>query len=136
MPRCVRAPSSPCTSRCPLPLAPQTTHNLDAAPQPKFGTVYRLMLKDEDKLGEGQFATVRKAVDKRTGAIVAVKCIELSKLTKEDAEALKVEVAVMRKVGHGAGSFVRPLALLCLVMCCVIVVVMVLTATAAAPCVW
>lgn len=56
------------------------------------------MTREEDKLGEGQFATVRKAQDKRTGRIVAVKCIEISRLSKEDDAALKVEVEVMRKV--------------------------------------
>lgn len=63
-----------------------------------FAASYRLMTREEDKLGEGQFATVRKAQDKRTGHIVAVKCIEISRLSKEDEAALKVEVEVMRKV--------------------------------------
>jgi hypothetical protein len=63
-----------------------------------FAFHYKLLNREEDKLGEGQFATVRKAVQKKTGKVVAVKCILTSKLTKEDEDALKVEIEVMKMV--------------------------------------
>jgi hypothetical protein len=63
-----------------------------------FAFHYKMLNRDEDKLGEGQFATVRKAIQKKTGKVVAVKCILVSKLTKEDSDALKVEIEVMRMV--------------------------------------
>ena len=43
-------------------------------------------------------ATVRKAIQKKTNKVVAVKCILVSKLTKEDEDALKVEIEVMKMV--------------------------------------
>jgi serine/threonine protein kinase len=57
-----------------------------------------MLNRDEDKLGEGQFATVRKAIQKKTGKVVAVKCILVSNLTKEDEDALKIEIEVMKMV--------------------------------------
>lgn len=65
-----------------------------------FSQHYQLLTGEDSKLGEGQFAVVRKGINRSTGAIVAVKCIELSRLTKEDEDALEVEVEVMRRLKH------------------------------------
>jgi hypothetical protein len=82
------------STRVQAPAAPQSND----LPGQGFAFHYKMMNREEDKLGEGQFATVRKAVQKKTGRIVAVKCITIAKLTKEDEEALKVEIEVMRMV--------------------------------------
>lgn len=83
--------------------APHTSSSSSAAISalPRtFDAHYRMLLSEDQKLGEGQFAIVRRGVHKVTGQIVAVKCIELSRLTKEDEDALEVEVEVMRKLNH------------------------------------
>ncbi len=53
---------------------PKAIANESETPQ-GFAFHYKMMNRDEDKLGEGQFATVRKAVQKKTGKIVAVKVV-------------------------------------------------------------
>lgn len=65
-----------------------------------FSFHYTLLKDDKSKLGEGQFAVVRKAIDNKTGDHVAVKCIDISRLTAEDEDALKVEVEVMKALSH------------------------------------
>jgi hypothetical protein len=78
---------------------PQPAPTAASTPLPhKFSNFYMLLTGDEDKLGEGQFAIVRKGVSRATGQVVAVKCIELARLTKEDEDALVIEVEVMRRV--------------------------------------
>jgi len=56
-----------------------------------FALTYEL----REKLGQGQYAIVHKGIRKSDGMIVAVKCIKKDKLTKEDLEALSVEVKSM-----------------------------------------
>ena len=79
-------------------LAAQPAAAVEEKPGQGFAFHYKMMNRDEDKLGEGQFATVRKAIQKKTNKVVAVKCILVSKLTKEDEEALKIEIEVMKTV--------------------------------------
>lgn len=56
--------------------------------------------KDKDLLGKGNYSSVYKAKQKATGLFVAAKVIDKKKLTKEDDDALKVEVDVLRNVNH------------------------------------
>lgn len=107
--RPTRARSSPSLpASCISSLAPYVHHAVlvqpavvdDGRSGQGFAFHYKLLNREEDKLGEGQFATVRKAVQKKTGKMVAVKCILVSKLTKEDEDALKVEIEVMRTLKH------------------------------------
>jgi serine/threonine protein kinase len=49
-------------------------------------------------LGKGNFSVVRQAVNKTTGETVAVKCIDPKSLSKEDAEALVIEIDVLKNV--------------------------------------
>jgi calcium/calmodulin-dependent protein kinase I len=65
-----------------------------------FAFTYKLLLDANDKLGEGQFAVVRKAQHKQSGKIYAVKCIKKAQLNEEDLQALIVEVQVMKKLHH------------------------------------
>jgi calcium-dependent protein kinase len=51
-------------------------------------------------LGEGGFATVRRAKHKITGARVAVKTIDLCKIQKDKLEMLENEIEVMRMLDH------------------------------------
>ena len=51
-------------------------------------------------LGNGNYSVVRKAVDTELGDNVAVKCIDKRKLSKEDDEALKIEVAILNELRH------------------------------------
>lgn len=60
-----------------------------------FASSYRFC---EEKLGEGQYAVVRKAEHIRTKKFYAVKCIEKDGLSEEDLQALIVEVQAMRRV--------------------------------------
>lgn len=52
------------------------------------------------ELGRGAYATVRLAIETSTKQEVAVKCVVKKKLTREDEEALKVEVAVLQELRH------------------------------------
>lgn len=79
-------------------MCPLQAHEADNSTRHVFSEHYQLLTSDDAKLGEGQFAIVRKGINRATGAVVAVKCIKLSQLTKEDEDALEVEVEVMRKV--------------------------------------
>lgn len=51
-------------------------------------------------LGSGSFATVKLAEHRTEGSKWAVKCIEKGSLSKEDADALEIEVDVLGKVKH------------------------------------
>jgi len=52
------------------------------------------------ELGKGNYSTVRLAVNIQTKEECAVKCIIKKKLTPEDDDALKIEVAVLGEVNH------------------------------------
>jgi len=55
------------------------------------------------KLGQGAFSTVREAKHKNDPfQTYAVKCVERSKLSKEDEEALVDEVGILREFDHKA----------------------------------
>lgn len=56
----------------------------------------------KEELGRGTFAIARKAVDKHDGSTWAVKCIEKSRLEKEEEAALRLEVAILESVDHPA----------------------------------
>jgi len=51
-------------------------------------------------LGNGNYSVVRKAIDLESGDNVAVKCIDKRKLSKEDDEALKIEVSILNELRH------------------------------------
>ena len=67
-----------------------------------FSLTYEL----KEKLGKGQYATVHRVVHRRDRTIAAAKCIRTSALTKEDMEALAVEVKAMELLRDHRG-FVR-----------------------------
>lgn len=50
----------------------------------------------------GTFAIVRKAVSKHDGSTWAVKCIDKSRLEKDEEAALRLEVAILESVDHPA----------------------------------
>ena len=52
------------------------------------------------QLGSGAFSTVRQATNKKTGEMVAVKCIDYKCMTADDEEQLYQEVAVLRVLDH------------------------------------
>lgn len=58
----------------------------------KFSDVYEL----GQELGRGNFSQVRKGIKKDTGEVYAIKCIQESKLTDEDRDALKIETQILR----------------------------------------
>ena len=51
-------------------------------------------------MGSGAFSTVRQATNKKTGEVVAVKCIDHKCLTSNDEEQLRQEVAVLKVLDH------------------------------------
>ena len=51
-------------------------------------------------LGSGSYAKVKVGEDRATSAKYAIKVIDRSKLTTEDADALGMEVATMMRVHH------------------------------------
>lgn len=62
----------------------------------KINTHYEI----KEKLGSGSFATVSRAVKKKTGKEYAVKVIKKSKLSAEELAVVHDEVAIMDKVEH------------------------------------
>lgn len=61
-----------------------------------FKTKYKL----GRELGKGQYSTVKEATSLETEKKYAVKCIKDSSLSKEDRDALKVEIDILRKLDH------------------------------------
>lgn len=51
-------------------------------------------------LGSGAFSTVRMGVQRSTGDKFAVKCVTKSELTKDDREALLVEIDILKAMDH------------------------------------
>ena len=64
----------------------------DVATRRPFALTWEL----KEKLGKGQYATVYKVKNLYTGLIAAAKCILKAPLTKEDLEALAIEVKAMQ----------------------------------------
>jgi calcium/calmodulin-dependent protein kinase I len=54
----------------------------------------------ESVLGSGAFATVKKATQKSTGKLCAVKCIRKKKLTEANKTLLEREISIMAKLHH------------------------------------
>ncbi|KAJ2129380.1 Serine/threonine-protein kinase, partial [Coemansia sp. RSA 921] len=52
------------------------------------------------QIGRGSFATVYRGVNKRTGALVAVKSVVRSSLTRRLLENLETEINILRTVRH------------------------------------
>jgi serine/threonine protein kinase len=48
----------------------------------------------------GSFAVVKKCTHRKDNSVWAVKCIDKSKLDKEDEDALKTEVEILERVRH------------------------------------
>lgn len=65
-----------------------------------FHAAYNLSYKPCDKLGEGSFATVRRATRKSDDKCFAVKCVKDSGLDEEDKAALKIEVQILKDMNH------------------------------------
>lgn len=81
----------------------QTGTRLSAASTANDGTkkLFAACYDLKEKLGKGQFAIVYKAVHKKTGTKCAVKVMIKSQLTKEDLDALSIEVKAMQMLtGH------------------------------------
>ena len=72
--------------------APNKNRNGEIATRRPFALTWEL----KEKLGKGQYATVYKVKNIYTGLIAAAKCILKAPLTKEDLEALAVEVKAMQ----------------------------------------
>ena len=53
-----------------------------------------------DRLGEGSFGVVRKAVRRTTGEEVAVKTIEKHKLASEELASLQLETEILSQIDH------------------------------------
>ena len=82
--------------------------------KPETKKTFKESFKLGDELGRGNYSTVRLAINTQTKEECAVKCIQKKKLTPEDDQALKVEVAVLGEVNHPAiirlmGFFEEPL---------------------------
>eukprot|EP00418_Pyrodinium_bahamense_P037793 CAMPEP_0179203842 /NCGR_PEP_ID=MMETSP0796-20121207/101613_1 /TAXON_ID=73915 /ORGANISM="Pyrodinium bahamense, Strain pbaha01" /LENGTH=616 /DNA_ID=CAMNT_0020908715 /DNA_START=153 /DNA_END=1999 /DNA_ORIENTATION=- len=60
-----------------------------------LGEMYTI---DQKPLGQGSFGRVYKGVDKSTGAVRAIKSIELAKVS--DAEQLEMEVSIQQSLDH------------------------------------
>ena len=73
-------------------------HTTDESPamRSKFDDDYVLGAK----IGEGGYSLVYEGVHRRTRELVAVKCVEKSRLTKMEEKGLIEEVRVMRKLNH------------------------------------
>lgn len=69
---------------------------LQAAARRDFASYYIL----RDKIGEGAFASVHRAVSKASGAIVAVKCIKKNQFDAVTARELDREMFAMRHLRH------------------------------------
>ncbi len=82
---------SPRVSELPLD-SPNKNRNGDIATRRPFALTWEL----KEKLGKGQYATVYKVKNIYTGLVAAAKCILKAPLTKEDLEALAVEVKAMQ----------------------------------------
>ena len=52
------------------------------------------------KIGSGSFATVYKAHHRTSHVIVAIKCIQIEKLTLKLQENLTSEISIMQKINH------------------------------------
>jgi len=54
----------------------------------------------EEKLGTGSFAVVKRAINKNTGDVVAIKIIEKKNLSAQELDTLNEEVEILRKIDH------------------------------------
>ena len=57
-------------------------------------------LLNHTQLGEGAFSVVKDGVHKQSHESFAIKIVTKSKLTREDEDALKDEIAVLRELQH------------------------------------
>jgi calcium/calmodulin-dependent protein kinase I len=69
-------------------------------PKPGDNTLFKKKYQLKGELGKGNYSVVVAAINTGSGMQVAVKCVDKKKLTKEDDEALKVEVAILHALGH------------------------------------
>lgn len=99
-----RSSSMGCTSSSPAPAEPEHFRTIAPSSPDKRASgsddvvirrPFALTWEKKEKLGKGQYATVYRVVNKSTGVVAAVKEILKSPLTKEDLEALAVEVKAM-----------------------------------------
>jgi len=54
----------------------------------------------KEKLGSGSFATVKRAINKETGEVVAVKIIKKKRLTTKELKSIEREIDIMIKLKH------------------------------------
>ena len=111
------AKAAPAATSAPAPVASSKTAEKPSGKQ-DAATKQTGTFKDSytlgKELGKGNYSTVRLAVSKKTNEECAVKCIQKKKLTPEDDEALKIEVAILAEVEHPSiiklhGFFEEPL---------------------------
>lgn len=62
----------------------------------KFKRIYEL----KEELGKGSFATVKRAIHKKTGDVYAVKIIRKQELQPEELRAINDEVKIMSAIKH------------------------------------
>mmetsp|Transcript_6064 Transcript_6064/g.11062 ORF Transcript_6064/g.11062 Transcript_6064/m.11062 type:complete len:554 (-) Transcript_6064:486-2147(-) len=56
--------------------------------------------KIEEKLGEGAFAVVKKATNRQTGKVYAIKIVDRSNLDRNMEDALKDEIFILNELNH------------------------------------
>jgi calcium/calmodulin-dependent protein kinase I len=82
------------------PPSRSSSTNVLAAPSAAALAHYKIIFGEDGKLGEGSFATVRRAVDQRNGRTVAVKLCRIDRMEQVDLEALEIEVDVLQRLKH------------------------------------
>jgi calcium/calmodulin-dependent protein kinase I len=75
---------------------PTNSGGMKAGDESAFKKKYQL----KGVLGNGNYSVVRKAIDLTNGEQVAVKCVDKRKLTKEDDDALRIEVSILSQLSH------------------------------------
>lgn len=64
--------------------------------QQTFAQLYTL----KDELGRGAFSVVRSAIDNNTQKTVAVKIINKKKISPDEEQSLRQEIAILQAVNH------------------------------------
>ncbi|KAF0686228.1 Aste57867_21933 [Aphanomyces stellatus] len=64
------------------------------------GNRFRDQYQLGDKIGEGAFSVVRKAVHRQTKIVYAVKCFKKTKLSEQDIKDIHLEVSLLKQMKH------------------------------------
>jgi calcium/calmodulin-dependent protein kinase I len=69
-------------------------------PKPKDIEFFKKKYEVKGGLQDGNYSTIRKGTDLTTGEQVAVKCVDKRKITKDDDDALRIEVSILNQLSH------------------------------------